>query len=282
MTIKIRTAKYKRSGEPLQFKEIEIKCKGTGVKEDPFILDSSSDLPEDFEIVESKAYIIIKNCNIKYLVLGYSKNITIKDSSFRALYLYDCTDITINKCHISLMTLNICQNCLLKNSKFDTSFKIFKCYNNTIKACEWDVFFDSENLSRGNTLENIEEPFLEDIIEIRKPLEKTTDSFAISTSTFSHPYRFFLKDIECQGTGTVNDPIIIDNSNVNKAGLRNIELSPNRHHVIFKNLSLKKIRIIDAKHVTLENCNFSKSIHLKFCSDIKMSAISTKSLKFGA
>ena len=280
MKIKIRTAKYKHSGEPLQFKKIDIECKGAGVKEDPFILDSSSDIPNDFEILESKVHIIIKNCHVNSLVLGYSKNITIKECSFRAVFLYHCADITINKCHINFMTLNVCRNCLLKNSKFDTEFKIFKCYNNTFKACEWDIFFDSNDLSRGNILESIDDPFIEDILEIQKPLVKTTDSFAISTSTFWHGV--ILKDIECQGTGTVKDPIIIDNSNVKKIDLKDIVIYHNRHHVIFRNLTLKKIKIYDSKHVTLEGCDISKSIHLKFCSDIKIRSISMKLLKFFA
>jgi len=280
MPIKIWTAKYKRSGEPLQFKEIEIECKGGGVKEDPFILDSTSGLPQDFEIIESDKYIIIEKCRLNSIVLSYAKNITIKECSISSSFLTHCTDIKITKCKSSFMNLIDCRNCLLENSKFDTQFKLFKCYNNRIKACEWDFFFDSDNLSRGNILENIDETSIKDVLEIQKPLVKTTDSFAISTSNIWQGR--FLKDIECQGTGTASDPIIIDNSNVEKAGLKDIGIFYNRYYVILKNLSLKKLKLFGTKHVTLEDCNFSKSIHIKFCSDIKMRAISTKFLKFGA
>ncbi len=280
MKIKLRKGIYKRSGEPLRFEEFEVECRGTGVKEDPFIIDSSSSIPNDFEILESKRFIIIENCHLNSIVLGYCKNIYMKNCILRSLFFYNCTDITIDNCESNFINLIECRNCLLKDSRFDTEFKLYKCYNNKFKNCYWDLFFDSDNLSRGNYLENIDHPWIEEILEIQKPLKKTTDSFAVST--FSSLYGNILKDIECRGSGTKKDPIVIDNPNIKKAKLKDLTLYHNRYYVIFKNLTLKKIKLFDSKHVILEDCTFSKSFHLKFCSDIRIISNTVKFLKFGS
>ena len=280
MIIKIRTAKYKHNGEPLEIKEFDLDSKGKGIKDDPFIFDSSSDLPQDFEIVESNVYIIIKNCQLNSLLLAYSKNVVIQDCTFRSLSLLNCVNISIIKCNANFMKINQCQSCLLKDSNFDTEFKLYKCYSTTFNNCKWDLFFDSDNLSRGNIIENIKDPYIEDVLYIQKPLLKKKNTFAISSSSFTHGN--ILQEIECKGSGRINDPIIIDNSAVKKARLKDITLYLNKYYIIFKNLVLKKINLYDSKNVTLENCNISKSIKLKFCSDIKIKSITVRFLRFGA
>ncbi len=280
MKIKLRKGTYKHSGEPLKFEEFEVECRGTGIKEDPFIIDSSSSIPNNFEILESERFIIIENCRLNSLVLGYCKNITMKNCIFRSSFLYNCINITIDSSEINFINLIVCRNCLLKDSKFDTEFKLYKCYNNTFKNCYWDIFFDSDNLSRGNYLENIDHPWIDEILEIQKPLKEPTESFSISTFSLFHGN--VLKEIECRGMGTKSDPIIIDSHNIKKAKVKDLTFYHNRHFVIFKNLDLKKIALYDTKHITLESYNISKSCNLKFCSDIEMNFVSINVLKFGA
>ncbi len=279
MKIKIRIGKYKKSGEPLDFKEFEITTQGSGLKEDPIILDSLVDIPSDFEILESDVYIIIRDCHINSIVLGYCENIKMERCTFRSIFLYNCSNIIINKCHSSFMNLVECRKSLFKDSKFDTELKLYKCYNNKFIGIYWDLFFDSDYLSRGNIFININKQQIEDVCEAQKPFLKISNSFSVSTLIHG---KNLLKDVKCKGTGTIIDPIIIDNFDIKNVGLKDITMYHNRHNVLFRNLNLKNINLFDTKHVSLEDCNISNSIHQKFCSDIKISSISTKFLKFGA
>ncbi|MFW9873739.1 MAG: hypothetical protein ACFFG0_11595 [Candidatus Thorarchaeota archaeon] len=47
----VRKGTYgKRDAVPLRFEEFELECKGTGVEGNPIIIDSSTDVPNDFEL----------------------------------------------------------------------------------------------------------------------------------------------------------------------------------------------------------------------------------------
>ena len=107
MIIRVRNGRYKiRTSEPLEFKEVEIECIGSGIKDDPAVIDSSSDFPKgNIDIVESELYIVIKDLEIKLFALRHTKNVVIRNCKFNSLMMINCTYVTIEDSRISFLTI---------------------------------------------------------------------------------------------------------------------------------------------------------------------------------
>ena len=77
---------------------LENNWKGTGTKEDPLIIDSSNDLPQELQILNSSLYILLERCNINNLSLTGSQN------------------ITVSGCELDLHHVVKSSDCIVKNS----------------------------------------------------------------------------------------------------------------------------------------------------------------------
>ncbi len=284
MIIKVRNGSYSfRTGEPTKFEEFEIECKGSGTKDDPATIDSSSIFPEgNIDIVESELYIVIKDLDIKLLTLRHTKNIVMKNCRFTSLMMVDCNYLTIEDSRIYFLRWFGNQNCLVKDSVTEELIRLYKCSHNTFINCEfWNFFTVHEKYCRENKFENCDfsgtlfNPTKDAFEEIKKPGLKSKCSYSINA-------RSSIVEVECIGSGTKENPYIIDNHKLKDLDVREIELFCKRDYVIFKNFDLKFLKLYDTKHITLENCNISKLCLLKFCADIKINFAFIKKLKFGA
>lgn len=284
MIIKVRNGSYGfRTGEPIKFEEFEVECNGSGTMEDPAIIDSSSNFPKgNIDIVESELYIVIKDLYIELLALRHTKNIVIKNCSFNSLMMVDCNYVTIEDSRIPFLRWFGNQNCLVKNSVTEESIRLYKCSNNTFINCEfWNFFTVHEKYCRENKFENCDfsgtlfNPTKEAFEQIKNPSLKSKSSYSING-------RSSIEEVECIGSGTKDNPYIIDNHELKDQDVKEIGLFCKRDYVIFKNFNLKFLKLYDIQHITLENCNISKLCVLKFCADIKISFTSIKKLKFGA
>ncbi|UCC19377.1 MAG: hypothetical protein JSV62_14930 [Promethearchaeota archaeon] len=284
MKIKVRKAKYsRRADEPLKFEELEIECSGSGTKEEPAIIDSISKFPEgNIEIIESDLYIIITNHNIKLLTLNYAKNIIIRNCKFNSLLMMDCEGIIIENTHSSFLKWFNNHKCLMKDSVTEEQFRLYKCSNNKFINCEfWNFFTIAEKHSRENKFENCDfsgtifNPSIEAFEQIKKPTLN-------SRSTYSINIRSSIVEVNCIGSGTKENPYVIDNNSLKDLDVREIGLLFNRDYVFFKNFDLKLLKLYDTHHINLENCKISKICLLKFCVDITINFAFIKKLKFGA
>ncbi|MFW9968861.1 MAG: hypothetical protein ACFFDF_01590 [Candidatus Odinarchaeota archaeon] len=284
MKINVRKAKYSSySDEPLKYEELEIECSGSGSKEEPAIIDSSSKFPKgNIEIIESDLYIIIADHDIKLLSLKYAKNIIIRNCKFNSLLMIDCEGVTIENTHSSFLRWFNIHNCLMKDSVTEELFRIYKCSNNKFVNCEfWNLFTIHEKYSSENKFEKCDisrtlfSPSLEAFELIKRPIldKKTTYSIIIRSS---------IVEVNCIGAGTKESPYIVDNNSLKDQDVREIGKMFNRDYICLKNFDLKLLKLYDIHHLTLENCNISKLCLLKFCVDIKINFTSIKKLKFGA
>ncbi|MFX1350554.1 MAG: hypothetical protein ACFE92_17925 [Promethearchaeota archaeon] len=103
--------------------ELDVECKGSGLKEDPYIIDKSIYSAiggGHLELQNSKKYFIIQNCDngvINTANIVNSQNILIEDCSFLYCNSYRSSEITYS-------------NLIIKNSS-----KISHCKNIEIKNC---------------------------------------------------------------------------------------------------------------------------------------------------
>ena len=284
MIIKVRNGRYRpRTSEPLKFEEFEIECKGSGTKDDPAIIDPSSNFPKgNIDIVESELFIVIKDLDIKLLALRYSKNIVIRNCRFNSLMMADCNHVNIEDSHISFLNWFGNQNCVVKNSVTEESIHIYKCSKNKFINCEfWNLFFVNEKYSRGNKFENCDSSPTY-FIPNKNAFEKIKAPALKSISTYSLNGRSSVIEVECTGSGTKENPYVIFNHGLKDQNVRELQLFCKKDWIVFKNLDLKILMVYDTKHVTLEDCKISKSCMLKFCADIKFNYADIKKLKFGA
>ena len=65
------TIRKKKMGfvEVKKYDYIEVNVKGAGTKEDPIIIDNNSNLPLNFDLIDPKIYVIMKDCNFEYIGL---------------------------------------------------------------------------------------------------------------------------------------------------------------------------------------------------------------------
>ncbi|MFX1429154.1 MAG: hypothetical protein ACFFCY_03190 [Promethearchaeota archaeon] len=109
---------------------------GSGIKEDPFIIESPNGLPSHFQLQRSRLYIVIRNCNFHQIELRKAQNIVIKDCTAEIL-MYHCSDVKIDNCTVSTLFLEYCSGLLVKDSLVEKMFKYYsranQFQNNTIK-----------------------------------------------------------------------------------------------------------------------------------------------------
>jgi len=107
---------------------------GSGIKNDPFTIESTEGLPSKFQIFKSNLFMIIKERNFKHIVLTGALNLVIKDSTL-SISMYNCSNVIIDNCTIPTLLLQY-------------------CYGNTIKDSTLSKLFNY--LSRGNQFKNNE------------------------------------------------------------------------------------------------------------------------------
>ena len=92
--------------------------KGSGTKEDPLIIDSANDLPQELQILNSNLYILLEGCKIDNLSLTGSQNITVSD------------------CRLDLHHIVKSSNCLVRNSSIRKSLSIEHSSKIKVENCE--------------------------------------------------------------------------------------------------------------------------------------------------
>ncbi|MFX1281349.1 MAG: hypothetical protein ACFFA3_18520 [Promethearchaeota archaeon] len=285
MKIKVRKVKYKNilSGMPEIYEEIELNCQGTGIKEDPIIIDSSEDKSLNFDIVESDKYIIIKNCRFRFVSFYFSKNITVIDSKFRRLRLGKCDKIDIEKTRCSWLEMDVCNYCSVIETRVEESIRLVNSHYNEFRKCEfWNYFLDFRFLSRNNIFEDNEVYNPEEFVF--KSIQDTDvdERNLIFANCYSNSKGLETRELICKGTGTKEDPYIIDGLDSIEYEIKSIEIFNRRDHLIIKNIDIMSLKLYDVKNVQLNDCSFSGTLILKFCSEIKIDQIYAKELKLGA
>lgn len=136
--------------------KIELsQIKGTGGKNDPFIIDTDSDFSRFSEIKNSQNYYKIQNCEVDSLVLNKRSNITIESCKFISLDLISCLNINIIK---SSMESELCLlECRKANitSCFINKLSLSFSYNNLIKDCQIKIIqneFSYNNIFEKNRI----------------------------------------------------------------------------------------------------------------------------------
>lgn len=284
MKIKVRKVKYKNifSGTPENYEEIEVDCKGSGSKEDPIIIDSLIDKSFNFDIVESDKYIIIKNCTLRFLCFYYSMNISVINCKLRNLRLGNCENIYVEKTICSWIEIYDSHNCSLIESRSEETISLYKSHNNTFRKCEfWNFFYDFHMLSRNNIFEENDASDPEDFVF--KSIQNTDleEEITYLMNCYSNLEGYESVNIACKGNGTKEDPYIIDGLDSIGYKIKTIELFNRRDHIIFKNIDIKSLKLYDVQNIQLNDCSFSGTILLKFCSKIKINQIYAKKLKLG-
>lgn len=289
MKIKVRKVKYKNvfSGiwgvkTPENYEEIELDCNGSGIKDDPIIIDSLIDGSLNFDIVESDNYIVIKNSTLLFLCLYYSKNISIINCKIRNLRLGNCENIHIEK--VVCRFIEICEshNCSLIESRSEKII-LYKSHSNVFRNNEfWNLFYDTHMLSRNNIFEENKVPNPEEFVF--KSIQDTDlkDENRYLIYCYSNLQGYEACNIACTGNGTKEDPYIIDDLDSIDYKIKAIELFNRRDYIIFKNIDIKSLRLYDVQNIQLKDCSFTDTLLLKYCSKIKIDQIYAKKLKLGA
>jgi hypothetical protein len=114
----------------------DLQWTGSGIKDDPFIIESSKGLPSHFQLQRSRLPIVIRNCNFHQIVLKKAQNIVIKDCSARIL-MHNCSEVSIENCTVSTLFLEYCFGIVVKDSLVEKMFKYYSRANqfqsNTIR-----------------------------------------------------------------------------------------------------------------------------------------------------
>lgn len=162
--------------EKVKYKEKDLKdlalnynLKGSGIKEDPFIIEISEFFPKESQIIitHSNLFINIRNLEFRTLKLNKCHNLTFTNCKFNFLSIKNCAEISVN--HSTLKSISISKSALnkIENSeiywlKLENSF-LNSIRSNSIKQFQKvhspDNSIDIEELleekkDRGNRFPN--------------------------------------------------------------------------------------------------------------------------------
>lgn len=126
-----------------------VKCaefKGNGTQEDPYVIDSTVELPEEVFITNVDVFVLIKSREIKLLELIKCKKIIVKDCKFTKLTLSKCRGLSILNSDINTLTVIRSKDIKFKKCKISI---LFRHRNKMIK-------FSDSNIKKED---NIPAPF---------------------------------------------------------------------------------------------------------------------------
>ena len=124
-----------KTGEEIALLAREKDWKGTGTKENPFIIDSQEGLPQKLFIKSSDLFIKFNNFK------------------FEVLELYKCHNITFNECKFKKLSLRRSGNIMAKDSNI-SKLNLIGSKNNLFKRCNIERGINSN--TRENTFESCE------------------------------------------------------------------------------------------------------------------------------
>ncbi|MFX1281350.1 MAG: hypothetical protein ACFFA3_18525 [Promethearchaeota archaeon] len=266
---------YKSSNYSENNNLLELECKGNGTKEDPFIINPSTNLPEYFEINESEDYILISNCSVSTLKISISKNITLKDCYVDWLEVSGCRNILITDVISGLLALVMSHKCTLYGCEIERELCISNSSNNLIKNCIVKQRLDY------NLFERCSDNRFEDNIIPEKHLSKISkdsanlmnDSFEKQLFTIPESATTF----ECKGNGYKDDPFIFTPQ---VFYMNRFSLLETVHYVIIKNFNLRYIGLARCKNKFIEDSKI-KLLLLDYCSNVKIERTEVKKLWIG-
>lgn len=140
-------------------RNIEIYCKGTGIKTDPFIIEGLFPIPKRIIIFDENRYFLVKDLKLKKFGLENCEDFIFKNCEFKEFRLKKCFNILIEKTGIFReIRLKDCQdimfeNCLMKD------IILYKSNDGTFKKCfcihlkDW---MSRNNYYEDNTIELLE------------------------------------------------------------------------------------------------------------------------------
>lgn len=91
-----------RPGTPKKY-DMEINCKGMGTETDPYVIDSSVYVPNQFEISVTDKHLRIQEKIINSIKFTFCANVKIKNCSFKRLVLLNCENMELLDSKITMV-----------------------------------------------------------------------------------------------------------------------------------------------------------------------------------
>ncbi len=88
---------------------------GSGIKEDPFIIEPVEDKYQSLTIYKSINYVILKNFNLKSILLAQCRNITIENCEIRHFHITYCLNIKIKDIYVNNLILDTCDKIFIED-----------------------------------------------------------------------------------------------------------------------------------------------------------------------
>ena len=112
--------------------------KGNGISGDPYIIDSSIELPERLFLSNLDLFVLIESRELNLLDLKKCKKITVKDCKFTKLTFLRCRDLTIINSDINALNVLRSKDLKFENCKisllFHSNSKNIKYFKSEIKS----------------------------------------------------------------------------------------------------------------------------------------------------
>jgi len=136
----------------------EFGIQGDGTKKNPYIINSTENLPQKIEIYESKYYINIVNCDLTshFLGLYFSQNILVENCKLNYCEVGSSSNIKIIKCSFNDGLRIIRSKEVISENSFISKLSLHNSFNNYLIKCEIEEFLIDE--SRGNTFQKCSIP----------------------------------------------------------------------------------------------------------------------------
>lgn len=133
--MKLTISEVKAGFKTVHIHRLEVDCKGSGIVDDPAILDPSTKLPKSFWIHDSQLHLNIDNCYNHIINLVNSQNITVKNCTLESLNFSNCSNNSVESCQkIKHLGMYMSDNNKINRSTI-FKLKMSRSNNNIIQDC---------------------------------------------------------------------------------------------------------------------------------------------------